>query len=328
MDLDFAKVQRLQLDKVTNVRVTGVRRVPSNRQRPGLTAHFVGSKVYIVCGTVLGVARAIVSVLDISSSTWRDITIPYALARGAHVSFLWNDYIYVYGGYKRKILTDYFRIDLLDEGNVESFECSWDETFYLDYLSGSFCEPAREFILFGGKWLGYVISNRTFALRIDKNVFFEPRVKGQKPAARFNHATCSVANKLYVYGGRNRSEEFSDVFVLTVFPGSYTWSEVSPSTGLRAVATKMTGIGDFLFICGGYKESIESIESLRIYSLRKNRFLSVGNIEGADIRINDAISLQSAHAVVSNSRMIVVFGGIGMNLREYWTIHVSTDSDD
>ena len=260
------------------------------------------------------------NVLDLASNTWKDIELPPSTSRRDHVSFLWNDYIYVYSGWRAGILTDYFRIDLLEEGEVEFLECYWDDMRELvfDYFSGSVCEPTREFIMFGGKLRGE-ITNRTFCLRMDKGSFYEPRIKGQKPAARQRHTSCSVRNKVYIFGGLRllNHNDYNDLFVLTVSSGQYVWSQLVASTGLQVVEPRMTAVGDRLLICGGDRQA----HTFRIYSVGEGRFLDVGvRDETAEIEVNQDLKRVYSHAIVANCEMAVVLGGYGIPLREYWTL--------
>ena len=287
--------------------------------RPGVTAHFIGSKVYTVCGSVRAFPLGVISVLDISSNTWKDIKLPALTARRDHVSFLWNDYIYVYGGFNGGVLTDYFRIDLLEEGQVEFLDCLWDDTgeLDLDYFSGSLCEPAREFIMFGGKLDGEV-SNRTFCVKIDKSSFYEPQVKGKKPPALQKIATCSVANKFYVYGGKNNTFIYSGVFVLCVSSVQYRWSEVAPSSAINAVSPRMSATGDKILVCGGHGYEKDS---LRIFSVTEGRFFAVRHKgDASEVQVNRYLPVTHSHAFVANSRMAILLGGYGMKVREYWTL--------
>ena len=316
--MDLAEAQRLRWDKVENASVVGVSLI-DDFSRPGLTAHFVGSKVYAVCGSVNAFPLGIMSVLDVSSNTWKDIKLPAFTERRDHVSFLWNDYIYVYGGFNGGVLTDYFRIDLLEEGKVEFLDCLWDGVgeLDLDYFSGSLCEPTREFIMFGGKLDGEV-SNRTFCVKIDKSSFYEPRVKGKKPPALQNLATCSVANKFYVYGGRNGNFKFSGVFVLCVSSGQYIWSEVAKSSAISAVSPRMSATGDKILVCGG---NGREMDSLRIFSITEGRFFAVQHKRYASkVQVNRYLPVTTSHAFVANSKMAIVLGGYGMRVREYWTL--------
>ena len=254
----------------------------------------------------------------------RDQTLPAAAARREHVSFLWNDYIYVYGGYNAGVLTDYFRVNLLEERKVEFLDCFWEDTakLHLDYFSGSLCEPTAEFVLFGGKLNG-TISNRTFCVRVDKNSFYEPRVKGQTPPTLKDHASCSVANKVYVYGGHDGARLFSGIFVLCVSSGQYVWSEAASSTGASAIGSIITAIGDRLLICGGHRHPADHI---RIFSTTEGRHLTLGQLaEGKEIQINRTLPRTSYHAVSANSKVAIVLGGYGIKVREYWTLQAEND---
>lgn len=314
--MDLAEAQRLQFDVIRNAKVEGASLV-QRKVRPGLTAHLVGSKLYTVCGFLSGTPST-VNVLDISTNMWKDIALPAATARRDHVSFLWNDYIYLYGGWRSGVRTDYFRVDLLNEGKVEFLECVWEDVGgpSLDYCAGSICEPTKEFILFGG-FLDGVTSDRTFCLRIDERSFYEPKVKGQKPSARAKHTSCSVANQVYVYGGLRETVSLSDMYVLTVSSGQYMWSGVIGSTSLNVVEPRMTAVGHRILICGGKKGGTDNF---RIYSVRHRRFLVVGQNATAEVQINPSLTANYSHAVVANCEMAIVLGGYGITMRDYWTI--------
>lgn len=202
----------------------------------------------------------------------------------------------------------------------------WDDAgeLFFDYFAGSLCEPTREFILFGGKLNG-LISNRTFCIRIDQSSFYEPRVKGQIPPARKRHASCSVANKVYVYGGQDDGYIFSGVFVLCVSSGHYMWSEVVSSAGIRAAAPMMTAIGNRLLICGGHEDVQDYV---RIFSTTESRFVAVGQQgEAKEICVNRQLPRIFSHAIAANNKMAIVLGGYGMNVREYWTLQPEDDTE-
>ena len=329
--MDITTNQDLCWRKVTNTRVKGSRSplTISNIPRPGLTAHLVGSKVFTIGGSAGGAGNFIsaLHVLDLNTNEWTDYNLPAETARRDHVSFLWNDYLYVYSGWRDRVLTDLFRIDLLELRDAEFLECRWEgiEMLVFDYFSASLCETSEELVMFGGKMDG-VLSSRTFCMRVRSNSFYEPQVKGQIPRPRSMQSSCAVKNKVYMYGGN--SPALADFHVLTILPAQYVWSQLARAIGGCPTEPGIVGVGGGVIILGG---NGRATRNFMVYSYKRKRYLSVG-VRGAsqfgdeihDIFLDKFLPKIYSHAVVCTRDSLVVLGGYGADGRNYWTLQPRT----
>ena len=327
--MDLSNASGFVWREVSNARIGEIRRVGRSK-RAGLTSTLVGSKVYAIGGTVSALYPRDMDVLDLTTKTWKQISLPRGTERRDHVTFLWNDYIYVYSGWHRRIVTDLYRVDLLSEGNVEFLECYWDgiEELNFDYFSGSFCEVTRELVLFGGM-LRDKLSNRTFCLRPDTQTFYEPMVKGQIPVARHKQASCCVRSRVFVYGGRGVANNFlCDLNILDMTNHPYVWSQVATTMVGRSAQARLVHVGARLFLLGGI--SGQGKGNFNVYSLRKRQWLDVQYglrpttsqpyTQPHTIWLNSVMDANYAFDLVATQNRILVLGGTGPHRLEYWTI--------
>ena len=304
-------------------------------KRGGLTATLVGSKVYTIGGTVTANYVHKLYILDLVSNTWSEFLLPPSTERRDHVAFLWNDYLYVYSGWRRRIVTDLFRVDLLSQGSVEPLQCVWDGIAELnfDYFSGSLCEPRRELVMFGGKLNGR-LSNRTFCMRVDTHSFYEPVVKGQIPTERHKHTSCCLQDMLFVYGGRSSVTHYlCDLNVLNMRNSQYVWSQVSTAFVGRSAEPRLLATGGRLFLLGGERGPGKG--NFNVYSLRERKWLdirfgqSISNTQPTSntestIWLNKRLDPTHAYDVVASQTKMFLVGGMGPNRWNYWTIYPRT----
>lgn len=328
--MELSNTRALDWIKVSTTTVQGRSLLKTAHNRPGLTAELVGSKIYTFGGGggYRGDGMSTMHILDIASNSWRDIQLPSWTARRDHVSFLWNDFFYVYSGWEGMILRDLFRIDLVSEGTAEHLECHWDgiDVLNFDYFTGCLCEPTRELVMFGGRLNGNFTS-RTFCMRVDAHSFYEPKVKGKPPSPRQRHASCVQKNKVYVYGGEGSTDVTTDIHLLTIRAGQYLWSRIPSTIQGRLVEPRMLATGGRLFIIGGAAGRAGA--DLVVFSLEDRQNFSIGiDIDPSvdarrkenEISVNLKLPSLSSHAVVLDGNRIVCVGGYGINCRSYWML--------
>ena len=289
------------------------------------TSTLCGSKLY----TLGGVEPVLtLRVLDLTRNVWecRYLRRP---PRRRPVVFLWDDFLYVYGGWHHGAVRTTFRVDIVTF-HVEMVKCRWQglpETFAGLNSCGSFCETSRELVLFGKTSTG-LSNSYTLCFRVETRTFYAPRVKGELPSGRSGHSSCCVQNRFYLYGGRNGEEdvEFNDLHILTIRARSYLWSKVIPvESGIRhTVSTKLEGVPGRLFLIGGERSDMDSasVPTLAIYSLREQKWLEVysgGDFKEGEgtINVEHPLSAIDSHSTANDGTGIIVIGGYKRSFLEY-----------
>jgi leucine-zipper-like transcriptional regulator 1 len=111
--------------------------------------------------------------------------------------------------------------------------------------------------VFGG-WNGKQGLSDVHVLSLSKMEWFVPRILGDPPTPRNNHATFVVGSKLFVHGGHDGSDWLSDMYVLEVGTDaeSSTWRWTRPSLSGSAPSARACHCivvhGRKAFCFGGY----------------------------------------------------------------------------
>lgn len=289
----------------------------------GATSTLCGSKVYTFGGANGASFSEQLHILDLVQSKWETVDLPERTRRTDHAAFLWNEFIYIYSGWDERVITDIFRIDL-QSLEAEFFDCYFEgiPKISLDFFSGSFCEPSKELVMFGGN-LFSKLSSRTFCFRVDGHTFYEPTVKGNVPPARVRHCSCCVQNKVYFYGGEQGVEPFTDLHVLTVISGQYVWSQLAAPDNacLRSSDATLTAVEGRLFLLGGRTSEEAFIHSGAIFSLDERKWLEFNEgeteLETNQVGIDKELPITSGHSIVCDGKSIMVFGGLRKSFRDY-----------
>lgn len=165
--------------------------------------------------------------------------------------FLKDDFIYVY----RNRLKTMEKFDLIlgsfstDEATGEFPEATTG--FSTDYL-----DATNELVLYGGLLDDRYSTSRVNVFNLKSKKWKTPKISGQYPTPRWNHASCVAVNSVFIYGGRGTGQRsLKDLHILAYGQGGYVWS--SPQIH-RPTISAMSYVS--IQACGG-----------RLFIFRSNR---------------------------------------------------------
>ena len=244
-----------------------------------------------------------------------------------HTTVLARDSLYVFSGTtsSRFYSSDIRRVDLITKETtlVNTIGVRPPERMFgaADYL-----ERTNELIVFGGRITRNsqaVLSNSVWVNRLEDGIWAEMVTKGESPSRRRSHASCCVANKLFVYGGLPANNELlCDLHVLDCSALPFTWTQLASNNGFRRGAPSLSYVAGRLFLFGGFESTGSCVRTLSTYSLRDNKW---GEVLSREIAIQDDVvenmtfvgttSTSSRHSAVCVSKGIIFFGGESSDIR-------------
>ena len=202
--------------------------------------------------------RTVVPILDTVKNTWRWLPCKGPSFRYVCLA-LYNDYLYWLGdgvwhesglaGVSRFDLTleEWELCELKGKGPGPRLGCSMHVH-----------ERSKQLLFFGGKFRS-VKQNDVHLLDLRLNRWVDVSVKGQSPAARWEHSSWMVGDEFYVFGGfTNEGRLPRDGLNVLHFGlnNVVTWSNVKEAKALGLLANTMViPLGDSLLLLGGSQKT-------------------------------------------------------------------------
>ena len=243
---------------------------------------------------------------------WESIEGPYITE---HAAMLKDDFILAYGGRDANNLmqNDVWKLDLAlkEWSKLPVVGPSPPERAY---CSGDLLESTGDVLVFGGLITESdprQYTNELWMLDFSKLQWCMPEVKGTPPKRRYGHASCSVGNRVFYYGGKDKDTFHSDVLILeqsVLGYKSFHWvvldvDGVTPRTG-----HSLSYISGRLFLFGGFAVDTY-VGDVDVFDLKRKVWAGDEGKTDDDILIENKDGLYSAHSMVATSDKLLVFGG-------------------
>lgn len=215
------------------------------------------------------------------------------LGRRHHTITLYENYIYIFGGFvKNREVPEIIKFDLETRHWEPITEFSFKQIGHTAVLNED------KIYLFGGKNVSQ-LSNDLFEFDINSKTLKQIEVKGSKPPARYNHSCVYFDNQLFIYGGKNNSKSlFNDLWSFDM--KSKEWKRratVQPRSSHYAVV-----LGNEMLIIGGISNvpNVSPSLSINLMNYEVCNILDLGNNPG---------DLKHFAAAVDSKGDIVLYGG-------------------
>eukprot|EP01080_Neovahlkampfia_damariscottae_P001907 gene1907-1047_t len=130
--------------------------------------------------------------------------------------------------------------------------------------------------------------------------FGEPKVEGDKPNFRGFHTTNLYDNNLYIYGGTNEENIFSNIYLLNTKTFSF---KLLNDTGLHRFGHSSVILNGKMISFGGYSKS-ETITCLEEYNFLKNEWKEIKSI-------NTPLN-RCFHSCIEINGIIFIHGGLSI----------------
>lgn len=186
---------------------------------------------------------------------WRRSLRPAAKARNYHTVVLVDDKVVIYGGKIQSRETNEILVLDLVEMEFLNVEVS-GRVPRVAFHSANFVPGRRETIIFGGA-TGHILHGQTYALNLENKRFYDLQTKGKAPSERVNHASATVGEQVFIYGG------YSHVYLRDLYILGFedhirgTWSKVDvhgrPPNG-RASAS-LNYYQGWILLFGGFNKN-------------------------------------------------------------------------
>ena len=282
-----------------------------------LTATVVGPLVFLIGRygrkDLLDEDSSQLVIVDHTSRTWswESVIGPYVTE---HVAALKEDSIWVFGGRDANglmnnevwaldiVLREWSRLPVLNSAPPERAYCSGDML------------ESGDLVIFGGLIVAMnprTYTNEVWVLNGRKLTWEKPDVKGNPPKARYGHASCSVGNKIFYYGGRDASDFFADLFILSLekkISGSMIWTLVDVAGFTPRTGHSLNYVPGKLFLFGGFTQT-QYVGDLEVFDLEQMRWLRDEAQTPDDYLVEDKQGRCSAHAAVVSQTKLLIFGG-------------------
>lgn len=253
-------------------------------------------------------------IYDTVKNSWKSVmTANHDIAYGrVKMSFIYNDKLIAYIWHEKKGKYNLSAIDLVHYRVWQGLATSNPPNIGSG-TAGCYIERRKEAIVLGGK--GSLDFN-VHVYNLKTGNWYEPRVTGEEPQLRMNHAVCATGSKMFVLGGTilggktyRRYNPNLDLHILTMLQTSFTWSSpvvqgYAPSNRFLFQATCTE---NRVFVYGGYNGT----ESFDVYEVDKNRWRKAGGgpeSNGIGYTTN-WYSGTSENAAVQTGKELWIFGG-------------------
>ena len=285
------------------------------------SANLVGSKL-VVAGPVRPYATrrtCSVFLLDVRLMkwTWKDIAGGPMLCQ--HSAVLLDDKILSYGGLYPDTFDQVWALDTcLFKFSRKGVRGRSPVPRRLHIAE--FIERRKEMVVFGGKTRYHSPLNDLCVLDCEDFTWHFPRVTGQLPKKRFEHASTVVDTTLYVYGGCSRKHVLGDLHVIRCETGFYHWS--SPRTyGIKprkVSGASLSFVDGRILLYGGRSSHAQS--RLAILDLAKKRWYADSGEHSGDYIVTGERIANAQHSAVVVHEKVVVLGGTGMDFGQCFVL--------
>ena len=302
--------------------------VPSGERSPmksesqvlGATATLVSGRIYIVGRAGRSSSRNATALyyLDVNESTWHwiDARGPYLMH---HVTILVGDRLYVFGGLdkNRVMARSVWGFDLCTKEYCKFGKSPTVPRMRHNFI-GEFVERIGRIVIFGGYYEGSrTRGNDVWLLEMESMTWVEAKPRGNPPSPRSNHASCTVANHVFIFGGYKRVQRLNDLHVLTLTPTTVRWSKPvlhGLTPGGRS-SHSLTYVSGKLFVFGGSNGA--AISEVAVLDLTTMEWLT-GNAHPNSYVVTGQIHPGVYHAAtVGPKGNLYVFGGRQWKMRYY-----------
>lgn len=230
-----------------------------------------------------------------------------------------HDSLFVYGGEqdRKGFSDDLWRLDLVEQ--------EWSPVHIRDRLASpgglesfgsGFLEKTMEFIVCCGQNHRGVLQNGTWLLHADSGTWRVPEMAGRPPSPRSDVALCTAEEAMFVYGGKSKTEVFSDLHVLNCAKKRFQWSLLLRNTGVSRFDASLSYVHKKLFLFGGTDENdqnnLEKHSELYIFDLTKSyRELLEVSQHSRRFTLVDETSPVTGHKAVLGHNGLYIVGGNG-----------------
>ncbi len=158
--------------------------------------------------------------------------------------------------------------------------------------------------VFGGSLSTY--DNQLYAYDNSQSAWSLLSPSGTAPAGRIGHSAAATSDKMYVFGGRDGSGTYHDLYSYDPSNGSSgAWTQLSPSGPAPSARSGHTAvmIGSTMYVFGGW-DGTTSLNDLYAYDTVGNTWTNLtSSVTGS------APSVRNDHTAVAINGLMYVFGG-------------------
>jgi len=209
--------------------------------------------MYIVAGVGNPFYTADTYCYNIEKKIARKIEHEFYPTRSLHIAEIWNDKLYVFGGWlsydAATCYNDMWEFDFKTEkwtrlhtcaGDLPSSRCAMASSVYQDSL-----------FLFGGWNPTSLYMNELHRFNFKTHQWTLLKPKGECPKGRTRFTMNRYKNKLYVVGGWNKVKYFREIWEYNI--DTNTWTEIKSRWNMPQLTQHSAEIyKDSLYIFGGY----------------------------------------------------------------------------
>lgn len=227
-------------------------------------------------------------IFSFDSLEWRQSP-PVQRRRSHHTAILVDDKVVIYGGrISWRTTNEIIVLDLVEMEyvNVEIR----GKVPRMAFHSANFVPGRDEIVIFGGETAGMVLGN-TYALSLENKRFYQLETRGKSPSSRSLHASTTVGQKVFIYGGYS-NEFLSDLHVLSFERGAHgTWSTVAVHGHIPCGRTfaSLNYYRGWLVLYGGFHNSGGHADMF-VYNLRTSNWHMVVQ----DSKLNPECSMEAS----------------------------------
>lgn len=174
---------------------------------------------------------------------------------GAHTAIVFKDSMIIFGGFSNGLPTNDCYEYKFSKKRWKKLECGGD--IPESRLHHTAVVHKSTMIVFGG-WNGIDYFNDVCVLSLGINRYWKtPHCSGDIPEKRYGHSSVVFKDKMYIYGGKDVNERYSnELYELNLL--DYKWTNLSSTTLLPRMFHTCVMWDTSLYVFGGWNDEIES----------------------------------------------------------------------
>lgn len=262
--------------------------------------------------------------------------------RYSHTSVFWGGSIYIFGGSTLESGKTCFKNSIiqinLDENEWKFTGITGSNPKPKPRRGHTACVLNNMMYIWGGQGSSSQLFNDMWIFKFETEEWYEVFTIGEIPSARYYHSCTIYDSNIWIYGGYNGNDEFSDMYSYN--PGDLTWKVEIPSSDsiLNPPSKQLAYLAcyqDKLFLIGGSNPLEDEMLDIYIYIISKGiwyfqnyEFNESNELENElneqneqnkiDLGKNEIISKRNRFfhscTIVPDKPIVYIYGGVNVTI--------------